>query len=101
MLFLGTNPTCPIEKITPHLGRLGGAHCAQAYAVNRHFYDKVLEFTFSRSVCTDAWYNDLMRDNKCYTSLPNITWQAEGFSDLCGFNVNYKPEMDEKYSLVQ
>lgn len=101
MLFLGSNPTCPIEKITPHLGRLHGAHCAQAYAVNRHFYDKVLEFTFSRSVCTDAWYNDLMRDNKCYTSLPNITWQVEGFSDLCGFNVNYKPEMDEKYSLVK
>jgi len=97
MFFLGSNPVGPIKRITENLGQLTNAHCAHAYAVNKHFYDTILEFSFTRSVCTDAWYNDLMRSHKCYTSLPNITWQCEGFSDLCGFNVNYKPEMDEKY----
>ena len=91
MFYLGCNPM-QYKKISPHLGKSLGAFGGHAYAVNRHFYDVVLNIPFKHMPCIDMYYEILGQHNpnhNLFMALKNLVWQAPGYSDLEEAEVDY------------
>lgn len=99
MLFLGANVLAPIHQITPHIGKMTGAYCAHAYAVNSHFYDKILDFRFDVFKAYDEYLFNEMRNPKynIYAILPIVATQYESYSNIEGKNVNYRDVLVNSY----
>lgn len=99
MLFLGANVLAPIYQISPHVGKLTGAYCAHAYAVNSHFYDKILNFRFDVFKAYDEYLFNEMRNPiyNIYTVLPIIATQYESYSNIEGKDVNYRDVLVNSY----
>jgi GR25 family glycosyltransferase involved in LPS biosynthesis len=98
MFYIGCNPL-RYQKVTDHLGRSKGALAAHAYAVNRHFYDTILNIPFRQLPCTDMYYHTLgVNDkNNVYMALQNLAWQAPSYSTLEETNVDYFPSIQARY----
>ena len=99
MLFLGANALAPIQQIAPHIGKLTGAFCAHAYAVNAHFYDKLLEYKFEQFRIFDEYlFNEMRNPNyNIYTVLPITAIQYDSFSTIEGKNVEYRDVLINSY----
>jgi GR25 family glycosyltransferase involved in LPS biosynthesis len=99
MLFLGANVLSPIYQISPHIGKLTGAYCAHAYAINSHFYDHLLEFNFKHFRVIDEYIFNEMRNPKhnIYTILPISAIQYSSFSTIEGKEVCYKDVLIDSY----
>jgi GR25 family glycosyltransferase involved in LPS biosynthesis len=99
MLFLGANVLSPIKQLSPHIGKLTGAYCTHAYAVNSHFYDYLLGYDFKQFKAFDEYLFNEMRNpnNNIYTVLPITAIQYESYSDIEGKNVNYRDVLINSY----
>lgn len=99
MLFLGANALAPIYQISPHIGKLTGAYCTHAYAVNSHFYDYLLKYDFKQFKALDEYFFNEMRNPNynIYTVLPIASVQYESYSDIEGKNVNYRDVLINSY----
>ena len=100
MLFLGANALAPIQQLSPHIGKLTGAYCAHAYAVNAHFYDKLLEYKFEQFRIFDEYlFNEMRNPNhNIYTVLPITAIQYDSFSTIEGKEVKYKDVLINSYT---
>lgn len=96
MFYLGCNPL-HVKKVTDNLGKSLGALTTHAYAVNNHFYDKLLEINYKALPCIDVWYASLAEKNNVYLTLKNLAWQSAGFSTIEGRETDYKPSIENKY----
>ena len=99
MFYLGCNPL-HVKKITDNLGKSLGALTTHAYAVNKHFYDTLLEIHFKRLPCIDVWYASLAEKNDVYLTVKNLAWQSAGFSTIEGHDTDYKPSIENKYKTL-
>jgi len=99
MLFLGANVLAPIHQIAPHIGKLTGAYCAHAYAVNAHFYDKLLEYKFEQFRIFDEYlFNEMRNPNhNIYTVLPITAIQYDSYSTIESKEVQYKDVLVNSY----
>ena len=99
MLFFGANSLAPIHQVSPHIGRLTGAYCAHAYAVNSHFYDHLLKFDFKQFRIFDEYLLNEMRspNYNIYTILPISSIQYDSFSTIEGKEVQYKDVLINSY----
>ena len=99
MLFLGANALAPIHQIAPHVGKLTGAYCAHAYAVNAHFYDKLLEYKFEQFRIFDEYlFNEMRNPNhNIYTVLPITAIQYDSYSTIEAKEVQYKDVLINSY----
>jgi GR25 family glycosyltransferase involved in LPS biosynthesis len=99
MLFLGANVLAPIHQVSPHIGRLTGAYCAHAYAVNSHFYDKILDFRWDVFKAYDEYlFNEMRSPNyNTYTVLPIVVNQQASYSNIEGKDVNYENVLINSY----
>jgi GR25 family glycosyltransferase involved in LPS biosynthesis len=99
MLFLGANALAPIHQIAPHIGKLTGAYCAHAYAVNAHFYDKLLEYKFEQFRIFDEYlFNEMRNPNhNIYTVLPITAIQYDSYSTIEAKEVQYKDVLINSY----
>ena len=98
MFYIGCNPLS-YRKVTEHLGESLGALAAHAYAVNKHFYDTVLNIPFKQLPSTDMFYHTLgVNPNyKVYMALQNLAWQAPTYSTLEETHVDYFPSIQARY----
>jgi GR25 family glycosyltransferase involved in LPS biosynthesis len=99
MLFLGANVLAPIHQISPHIGKLTGAYCAHAYAVNGHFYNKLLEYKFEQFKIFDEYlFNEMRNPNyNIYTILPISAIQYDSYSTIESKEVQYKDVLINSY----
>lgn len=99
MLFLGANVLSPIYQLSPHIGKLTGAYCAHAYAVNSHFYDKILSYPFDVFKVIDEYlFNEMRNPNyNIYTVLPILSTQYESYSNIESKDVNYRDVLVNSY----
>jgi len=98
MLFLGSNLIGPTSKTkSPILMKMQAAYCAHAYYVNKHFYDKILEFDFNKHYVIDVYYNELMFQNNIFCTKPLLAIQQSSFSDIEGYKVSYEEIMKTNY----
>jgi GR25 family glycosyltransferase involved in LPS biosynthesis len=99
MLFLGANVLAPVHQISPHIGRLTGAYCAHAYAVNSHFYDHILKYPFNVFKAYDEYlFNEMRSPNyNIYAVLPIVATQYESYSNIEGKDVNYRNVLVSSY----
>jgi hypothetical protein len=79
---------------------LTGAYCAHAYAVNAHFYDKLLEYKFEQFRIFDEYlFNEMRNPNhNIYTVLPITAIQYDSFSTIEGKEVKYKDVLINSYT---
>jgi len=56
MLYLGTCPSRPCDKVTDNIARCRGAWSTPAYAVNHEFYDRILKRMEHRAGAIDCFY---------------------------------------------
>jgi GR25 family glycosyltransferase involved in LPS biosynthesis len=98
MFYIGCNPLI-YQKVTDNLGRSLGALSAHAYAVNNHFYDKILKIPFKHIPVIDICYHDLALDhqNNLYMCNKNLAWQIPGYSTLEETQVDYYPSVQARY----
>jgi GR25 family glycosyltransferase involved in LPS biosynthesis len=98
MFYIGCNPL-KYQKVTDNLGRSLGALSAHAYAVNNHFYDKILSIPFKHMPSTDLYYHDLALSpqNNIYMAIKNLAWQMPSYSTLEETEVDYYPSIQARY----
>ena len=99
MFYLGCNPL-HVKRVTENLGKSLGALTTHAYAVNGHFYDRLLEIHFRNLPCIDVWYASLAESNNVYLTVKNLAWQSAGFSTIEGHETDYKPSIENKYKTL-
>lgn len=101
MFFLGCNPVEKYYKETDHISRCGGLYMTHAYVVNHTFYDRLLEFNFSRFWVFDQHVFALARDkqNNVFMSNKNLVSQRPGFSGAEGHYVDYSPYVENNYKI--
>lgn len=98
MFYIGCNPLS-YKKVTDHLGESLGALAAHAYAVNKHFYDTILNIPFKHLPSTDMFYHTLgvNTNYRVYMALQNLAWQAPSYSTLEETQVDYFPSIQARY----
>lgn len=98
MFYIGCNPL-RYKRITDNLGQSLGALAAHAYAVNRHFYDAILNIPFKHLPSTDMFYHTLAlnAENRILMCMQNLAWQAPSYSTLEETEVDYFPSIQARY----
>lgn len=99
IFFLGCNPVEKFYQVTDHISRCGGLYMSHAYLVNHTFYDKLLNFDFSRSWVFDQHVFGLAKDPRynCFMSNKNLVSQKPGFSGAEGGYVDYSIPVEHNY----
>jgi GR25 family glycosyltransferase involved in LPS biosynthesis len=96
MFYIGCNPL-RYKKITNNLGKSISSLTAHSYAVNKHFYDTILNISFKHIPCIDMFYESLSASNNMYMALKNLAWQGVGYSTLEEMEVDYLPSIQARY----
>ena len=99
LFYLGCNPL-KYYKETDNLGRTIAVLGSHAVAINKHFYDKILnDKFFMHYPCIDGYCGNLGRDPnvKSYMSLENLVTQRAGLSDIEGNVVDYIKLIENNY----
>jgi GR25 family glycosyltransferase involved in LPS biosynthesis len=99
MFYLGCNPLY-VKKMTDNLSKSLGVLQTHAYAVNKHFYNTILEHDFKGSPCIDLYYCGLAKENNIYLTTKNLAMQSDGFSDIEGHHVEYNFCTQGKYNNI-
>jgi len=101
MFFLGCNPVEEFCQVTNNISRSGGVYMLHAYAVNHTFYDKLLDFDFSRFWVLDQHTFGLAKnkENKVYMSNKSLANQRPGFSGAEGHFLDYNLAVENNYKI--
>ena len=100
MLFFGANVCSSIFQVSPHLGKLTHAQATHAYAVNKNFLDKLINYLEPRITTTiiDVIYaNEIVPANNCYITIPMVAVQKSGYSNIEERNVSYQDWMETRF----
>jgi glycosyl transferase family 25 len=91
LIYFGGNLTSTIISITDNLGSVtGSVWAAHSYAVNRSFFDSILDVDINHS---NLWIYDLCLTNFCHhkkfiVSKKILCVQESNVSDIRGYNAN-------------
>lgn len=99
MLYLGGNICNTVEQISPHLGRLSHSQSTHAYAVNKNFVGKLIEYIDPyNAVPLDLIYAyKVIPENNCYITVPMVAVQRASFSDIENAYVEYESWMEDRF----
>lgn len=62
--------------------------CTQSYMINKNSVVKLIEHLEKRAFKVDVLYTEFQKENNCFISYPELTWQKEGYSDLVNMETN-------------
>lgn len=77
-----------IEDYSTHLKRAKNVLCTQSYMVNAYSVDGLIKHLEKRAFKVDVLLTDYQKENNCFISYPELTWQLKGYSDLVNIETN-------------
>lgn len=83
-------------KVDGDLYKCTYATSAMCYVVRNNMYDKILD-TVKLDKPHDVYYAEMHKSINAYCVLPNLAWQAAGYSDILERQVDYKKEFEPKW----
>lgn len=95
MFYIGANDKHPETKLSMysnHLRRAKFLLTTHAYSVNAKAFTFLIDHLASRiesAIVIDVLYTQIQPKLNCFMATPNLAWQAEGFSDIIGREMNY------------
>ena len=101
MFYLGANITGTVNQVSTYIGRLTSARATHSYGVNKNFLNKLITLLEERveSKPIDCIYADeVCPGNYCYITIPMVTTQRDGFSDISGTTVSYSSWMTQRFN---
>lgn len=90
LFYTGGNHLQPITAHTTNLHKVNGTLTTHAYAIHSRFYNVVInaiETDYNNVI--DVVYYQLQKQYPVYCTNPRVAFQAAGFSDLEGREVDY------------
>ena len=90
MFFLGGSLLWDeaVYDYSDHLKIANNVLCTQSYLVNKNAVDGLINHLEKRAYKVDVLYTEYQKENNCYISYPELTWQLEGYSDLVNQTTN-------------
>jgi GR25 family glycosyltransferase involved in LPS biosynthesis len=90
MFYLGANLMNPCYQVTQHLARLTWAQSAHSYAINKKYLSQIVDLVENNLTFIDVIYAQGVCPNlPCYITVPMITIQRTGFSNIENKEMNY------------
>ena len=95
MFYVGANDKHPDTILLPYSDNLRKAnylYTTHAYSVNAKCFDFLIEYLTNNvesANVIDVLYTKVQPKLKCFMATPNLAWQAEGYSDVMGMDMNY------------
>lgn len=71
-----------IKDYSDHLKIANNVLCTQSYLVNINSIEKLIKHLEKRAYKVDVLYTEFQKENNCFISYPELTWQKAGYSDL-------------------
>lgn len=90
MFFLGGSLLWEnaVEDYTDYLKKAKNVLCTHSYMVNKKSISKLINHLEKRAFKVDVLYTEFQKENNCFISYPELTWQKEGYSDLVQMETN-------------
>lgn len=89
MLYFGGNHAGGYISAAPNLVQVTKTYTTHAMAVNRHFFDKIIEVLGRRNDKVDVLIASLHATANCFCFMPHLAFQKPGFSDILNKQVDY------------
>ena len=88
MFYLGGNHAGLVERVSEGVVKLSHTLTTHVYAVNKKYYDRILEFLLVANDITeqyryiDGLYTGIHKLYPCYCSYPRFVIQKAGYSEI-------------------
>jgi glycosyl transferase family 25 len=98
LFYLGATTVGPAYQISHHLAKLTGACSTQSYAISARIYDAVLHSWHPPKVYDVFLTQDIIPAHQCFITVPMVTEQKTGFSDIENRVVDYHKMMTRNFA---
>jgi glycosyl transferase, family 25 len=98
LFYIGGTTVAPAYQISPFLTRTTGIYATQSYAINACMYDILLNSWHPSQIYDVFLAKEIAPVYQCYLTIPLISYQKTGFSDIEHRIVDYKTMMDKNYA---
>lgn len=89
MLYLGANHHNGHTMITEHVATIYGSYTTHAFAATSNIYDAMIDVWKEPKAQVDVCLSGLHPHYNCYSFVPNLVYQKEGYSDIECKHVDY------------